>query len=73
MASHENEAHEIAERVGRRQNIGRHAAFGTTNSLAQSPPFAPCPVASTMVASTTAYSIEKRLNQNPINSGAGEG
>jgi hypothetical protein len=28
MAGHENEADEIAERVGQRQNFGRHAAFG---------------------------------------------
>src|SRR6202140_3845127 len=59
MARHENEAHEIAERVGQRQNFGRHAAFGTADGLALSPPFAPCPWrwTLTIVASTMAYSM----------------
>ncbi len=43
MAGQENEADEIAERVGQRQNFGRHAAFGTADGLALRPPFAPCP------------------------------
>ena len=41
MAGQENKADEIAERVGQRQNFGRHAAFGTADGLALSPPFAP--------------------------------
>ncbi|MFK4624926.1 hypothetical protein ABIF50_008232 [Bradyrhizobium diazoefficiens] len=32
-----NKADEIAERVGQRQNFGRHAAFGTADGLALSP------------------------------------
>ena len=38
MAGHENEADQVAERVGQRQNFGRHAAFGTADGLALSPP-----------------------------------
>src|SRR6202140_1869325 len=59
MAGQENEADEIAERVGQSQNFGRHAAFGTADGLALSPPFAPCPWrwTLTMVASTMAYSM----------------
>src|SRR5262245_48535711 len=59
MAGQENEADEIAERVGERQDFGGHAAFRTTDGLALSPPFAPCPwrCTLTMVASTMAYSM----------------
>ena len=59
MAGHENEADEIAEGVGQRQNFGRHAAFGPADSLALRPPFAPCPWrwTLTIVASTMAYSM----------------
>src|SRR6267142_1937605 len=39
MAGQENEADEIAERVGQSQNFGRHAAFGTADGLAVNPPF----------------------------------
>src|SRR3954462_724478 len=54
----EHEAHQIAERVGERQDLGGQAAFGAANSLALRPPFAPCPWrwTLTMVASTRAYS-----------------
>src|SRR5215211_6159878 len=54
----EHEAHEVAERVGERQDLGGQAAFGPADGLARSPPFAPCPWrwTLTMVASTKAYS-----------------
>src|SRR5271167_4544644 len=65
MAGHENEANEIAERVRQRQNFGRHAAFGTADGLALSPPFEPCPWrwTLTMVASTMAYSMSGSSEQ----------
>src|SRR5829696_5751383 len=64
----EPEAHEVAERVGERQDLGGQAAFGAAggqaafgaaDGLALSPPFAPCPWrwTLTMVASTMAYSL----------------
>src|SRR4051812_49100704 len=55
----EHEAHEIAERVGERQDLGGQAALGPANGLARSPPLAPCPWrwTFTMVASARAYSI----------------
>ena len=43
MARQKHEAHEIAQRVGERKDFGRHAAFGATDRLILSPPFAPCP------------------------------
>src|SRR5882757_5893454 len=54
-----NKANEIAQRIGQRQDFGRHAALGTADRLALGPPFAPCPWrwTLTMVASTMAYSI----------------
>jgi hypothetical protein len=59
MAGQENEADQIAKRVGQRQDFGRHAAFGAADRLFLRPPFAPCPWrwTLTMVASTMAYSI----------------
>jgi hypothetical protein len=65
MAGQENEAHEIAERIGQCQNFGRHAAFGTADGQARSPPFAPCPWrwTLTMVASTMAYSMSGSSEQ----------
>src|ERR1043165_9688828 len=65
MAGQEDEADEIAERVGQRQNLGRHAAFGATYRLALRPPFAPCPWrwTLTMVASTMAYSMSGSSEQ----------
>ncbi len=45
MAGQENEAHEIAERIGQRQNFGRHAAFGTADGLALQSPFCALSVA----------------------------
>jgi hypothetical protein len=59
MAGQENEAHEIAERIGEGEDLGRHAALGAADGLALSPPFAPCPWrwTLTMVASTMAYSM----------------
>ena len=59
LARQQNEAHEIAKRVGKRQDFGRHAALGTADGLALSPPFAPWPWrwTLTMVASTMAYSM----------------
>ena len=43
LAGQENEANEIAECVGEREDLGRHAAFGAAYGLALSPPFAPWP------------------------------
>ena len=65
MAGQENKAHEIAERVGQRQDFGRHAALGAADGLALSPPFAPCPWrwTLTMVASTMAYSMSGSSEQ----------
>ena len=65
MTGQENEADEIAERVGQRQNFGRHAAFGTADGLALRPPFAPCPWrwTLTIVASTMAYSMSGASEQ----------
>ena len=65
MAGQQNEAHEIAERVGQRQDLGRHAALGAADGLALSPPFAPCPWrwTLTMVASTMAYSMSGSSEQ----------
>src|SRR3982074_2815333 len=65
MAGQENEANEIAECVGQRQNFSRHAAFGTADGLALRPPFAPCPWrwTWTMVASTMAYSMSGASDQ----------
>src|SRR6202022_2001080 len=59
LSRQEHEAHEIAERIGERQDFGGHAAFRTADGLALSPPFAPCPWRwiLTMVASTMAYSM----------------
>src|SRR6201997_4485950 len=59
LSGQQHEAHEIAERVGERQDFGGHAAFRTADGLALSPPFAPCPWrwTLTMVASTMAYSM----------------
>src|SRR3982751_3314438 len=54
-----HEAHEVAERVGERHDLGRQAAFGAADGLALRPPFAPCPWrwTLTIVASTRAYSM----------------
>src|SRR5882757_9972058 len=59
LTREKHEAHQIAERVGERQDFGGHAAFRTTDRLILGPPFAPCPWrwTLTMVASTMAYSI----------------
>src|SRR5208283_1589820 len=59
LSRQQHEAHEVAERVGKRQDFGSHSAFRTADGLALSPPFAPCPWrwTFTMVASTMAYSI----------------
>ena len=43
VSRHENEADQIAQRIGQGEDLGRHAAFGMANGLAESPPFAPCP------------------------------
>src|SRR5690554_1916967 len=59
MAGQQDEAHEIAERIGERRDLGRHAALGAADGLALSPSFAPWPWrwTLTMVASTMAYSL----------------
>jgi hypothetical protein len=58
LSRQKHEAHEIAKRIGERQDFGGHAAFRAADRLALSPPFAPCPWrwTLTMVASTMAYS-----------------
>jgi len=43
MAGPQMKAHKVAQGVGERKDFGGHAAFGTTDGLALSPPF-PCPV-----------------------------
>ena len=65
MAGQKNKAHEIAERVGQRQDFGRHAALGAADRLALIPPFAPCPWrwTLTIVASTMAYSMSGSSEQ----------
>jgi hypothetical protein len=59
MPGQERKANQIAERVGERQDFGRHAAFGPAYGLARSPPFAPWPWrwTLTIVASTMANSM----------------
>ena len=60
-----HKAHKIAERVGEREDFGRHAALGAAYGLALSPPFAPWPWrwTLTMVASTMAYSMSGSSEQ----------
>jgi hypothetical protein len=41
LARQENKPHEVAQRIGQRQDFGRQTASRLTNSLALSPPFAP--------------------------------
>ena len=43
LTRQEDEAHEIAQCIGQRQDFGGQAAPGLANGLALSPPFAPCP------------------------------
>jgi hypothetical protein len=43
MTRQQDKAHEIAESVREREDLGAQAALGTANGLALSPPFAPCP------------------------------
>src|SRR5260370_10421813 len=59
LSRQQHESDEIAERIGERQDLGRHAPLGAADGLAPSPPFAPCPWrwTLTMVASTMAYSM----------------
>src|SRR3546814_9291026 len=66
MAGQQDEAHEIAECIGERQDLGRHAALGAADGLALSPPFAPWPWrwTLTMVASTMAYSMSGRSEEH---------
>jgi hypothetical protein len=65
VTGQENKAHEIAERVGQRQDLGRQAALGAADGLALSPPFAPWPWrwTLTIVASTMAYSMSGSSEQ----------
>jgi len=65
MARQQDEAHEIAERVGERANLGRQTTFGAAYGLALSPPFAPWPWrwTLTMVASIMAYSMSGSSEQ----------
>src|SRR5215213_2129254 len=59
LSRQQHKADEIAQSVGEGQDLGRHAALGSADGLARSPPFAPCPwrCTLTMVASTMAYSM----------------
>jgi hypothetical protein len=43
LARQKDEAHEVAQGICQRQDFGRQAAAGLADSLALSPPFAPCP------------------------------
>src|SRR6185312_11731696 len=65
MAGEKVEAHEVAERIGQRQDLCGHAALGAANGLALSPPFAPWPWrwTLTIVASTMAYSMSGSSEQ----------
>src|SRR3546814_15927053 len=58
VAGQQDEAHEIAESIGERQDLGHHAALGAADGLSPSHPFAPWPWrwSLTMVASNMAYS-----------------
>src|SRR4051794_15914186 len=59
LAGQQDEADEIAQGVGHRQDFGRQSATRLADRLALSPPFAPWPWrwTRTMVASTMAYSM----------------
>src|SRR3954470_22199471 len=59
LSGQQNEADEVAQGIGEGQDLGPHAALEAADSLARSPPFAPCPwrCTLTMVASTMAYSM----------------
>src|SRR3954451_11429875 len=59
LSGQQHKADEIAQGIGEGQDFGCHAALGTADGLARSPPFAPCPwrCTLTMVASTMAYSM----------------
>src|ERR1700754_550808 len=65
MARQEDEADQVAEGVGEREDFGGHATLGAAYGLALSPPFAPCPWrwTFTIVASTMAYSISGSSEQ----------
>src|SRR5271156_7030883 len=56
---HQEEVHEITQRVGERQDFGRPTTDGSAYGLALGPPFAPWPCrwTFTTVASTMAYSM----------------
>ena len=41
LSGQQNEAHEIAQRIGERQDLGGQAAFGLADGLALSPPLRP--------------------------------
>ena len=41
VAGQQDEANQIAERVGQREYFGRHAALGAADRLVLRPPFAP--------------------------------
>ena len=43
LARQQNEADQITQCIGEREDFRRQAAFGLANGLALSPPFAPCP------------------------------
>jgi hypothetical protein len=41
LSRHQAKINEVTERVRERQNLGRYAASGSSDSLAKSPPFTP--------------------------------
>ena len=43
LTGQQDEVDEIAERIGEREYLGRHAALGAAYGLTLRPPFAPCP------------------------------
>ena len=43
IARHQHKAHEVAKRIGQRQNFGGPAALRLAYRLTLSPPFEPCP------------------------------
>jgi hypothetical protein len=43
LSRQKNEAHEIAQRIGERQDFRGQAAFRAADRLILGPPFAPCP------------------------------
>jgi len=88
VARQEFKAHQICQRVGQRENFGRHAAFGAANGLALSPLLRAGGLRKTAVAGqgqglrglqaeserpVLAYKTGRRLNGQDANSAFGGG